>query len=98
MHRITLQEYEATLEYWSERHAGILQVERVAESVEKMPIILLKITDSSVPDEDKQVCLVTALHGGPGAFRHHDHICIWPSGSWAAAMRPPRPAAGRSCS
>ena len=65
VHRITLQEYEATVEYWSERHPGILQVERVGESVEKMPIFLLKITDSSVPDEDKQVCLVTALHGGP---------------------------------
>ncbi|MDE2928629.1 MAG: M14 family zinc carboxypeptidase [Acidobacteriota bacterium] len=65
MHRITLQEYEATLEYWSERHGKILQVERVAESAEKMPIFLLKITDSTVPDEDKQVCLVTALHGGP---------------------------------
>ncbi len=65
MHRITLQEYEATVEYWSERRPGILQVERVGESVEKMPIFVLKITDSSVPDEDKQVCLVTALHGGP---------------------------------
>ena len=65
MHRITLQEYEATLEYWSERHTGVLRVERVGESVEKMPIFLLKITDSTVPDEDKQVCLVTALHGGP---------------------------------
>ncbi len=65
MHRITLQEYEATVDYWSERHRGILQVERVGESVEKMPIFLLKITDSTVPDEDKQVCLVTALHGGP---------------------------------
>ena len=64
MHRITLPEYEATLDYWSERHSGILQVERVGESVEKMPIFLLKITDSSVPDEDKQVCLITALHGG----------------------------------
>ena len=65
MHRITLQEYEATLDFWSERHPGILQLERVGESVEKMPIFLLRITDSSVPDEDKQVCLVTALHGGP---------------------------------
>ena len=65
MHRITLQEYEATMEYWSERHTGVLRVERVGESVEKMPIFLLKITDSTVPDEDKQVCLVTALHGGP---------------------------------
>ena len=54
-----------TMEYWSERHTGVLRVERVGESVEKMPIFLLKITDSTVPDEDKQVCLVTALHGGP---------------------------------
>ncbi len=65
MHRITLREYEATLDYWSERHPGILRVVRVGESVEKMPIFLLRITDSAVPDEDKQVCLVTALHGGP---------------------------------
>ena len=65
MHRLTLQEYEATMDYWSGRHGGILQVERVGESVEEMPIFLLKITDLSVSDEDKQVCLVTALHGGP---------------------------------
>ncbi len=95
VHRITLQEYEATVEYWSERHPGILQVERVGESVEKMPIFLLKITDSSVPDEDKQVWPRHRTPRGSRTFRHHHHSASGPNGSSATAKRPPTPAASR---
>ena len=65
MHRLTRKQYEATLDHWAEKHNDRLAVEKVGESVEKMGIFLLKITDSAVPDEDKQIALLTALHGGP---------------------------------
>ncbi len=65
MHRLTREEYEATLEHWAEQHKDRLAVEKVGESVEKMGIFLLKVTDSTVADEDKQIALITALHGGP---------------------------------
>ena len=64
-HRLTREEYEATLDYWSERHAGILKVERVGESAEGLGIFLLTITDPDTPADDKQHALVTAMHGGP---------------------------------
>ena len=68
MHRLKRAEYAATLDYWQEKYPDHLQVERVGESVEKMGIFLLKITDR-VADEgahaDKQHALITALHGGP---------------------------------
>lgn len=65
MHRLTVAEYEATLRFWEQRHGDRLKVERVGESREGLGIYLLKITDGSVPDADKQIALVTALHGGP---------------------------------
>src|SRR5204862_290503 len=34
-------------------------------SGQSLPVYLLKITDSTVPAKDKQVCLVTTLHSGP---------------------------------
>jgi hypothetical protein len=65
VHRITLEEYEATLKFWARRHVGTLKVDRVGESVGGMGIHLLNVTDPSVNDELKQVVLVTSLHGGP---------------------------------
>ena len=64
VHRVTLEEYQATMKYWQKRHPKILHVEVVERSAEGLPVYLLKITDSSVPDEDKQVALITAMHGG----------------------------------
>jgi len=64
-HRLTLAEYEATLEFWVEQHPGWLSLERRGESETGMGIYLLRITDTTVPDGDKQVALVTSLHGGP---------------------------------
>ena len=65
VHRITAQEYEATLQFWKKRHPEILDVEKVGSSSEGLGIHLLTITDKKVADTDKQVCLITALHGGP---------------------------------
>ena len=65
VHRITQQEYEATLEFWAKKHPGVLAVDRVGESAGGMGIHLLTITDPDVDDELKQVALVTSLHGGP---------------------------------
>jgi zinc carboxypeptidase len=65
IHRITRAEYAETLRFWAEKHAEILAVEEVGKSGEDLPIFLLRITDAAVPDTDKQVCLVTSLHGGP---------------------------------
>ena len=64
VHRVTLEEYQATMEHWEKRHPKILQVAVMERSAEGHPIYLLKITDSTVSAEDKQVALVTAMHGG----------------------------------
>lgn len=65
VHRITLKEYEATLAYWAEQHPDILTVERIGVSQDGIPISLLTVTDRDADPADKQVCLITALHGGP---------------------------------
>lgn len=65
VHRLTQQEYEQTLKFWSERHPKILSVERVGASVQGLGIHLLTITDKSVHDGDKQIALIPCLHGGP---------------------------------
>lgn len=64
VHRLTLEEYQATMAYWEQHHPKILRVEVVERSAEGQPIYLLKITDFSLSDEDKQVALMTAMHGG----------------------------------
>jgi hypothetical protein len=65
IHRLTLPEYQATLEYWGGKFRDRLNVEQRGRSTSGFPLYLLKITDHAVLDADKQVCLVTALHGGP---------------------------------
>jgi hypothetical protein len=65
IHRITFEEYDATLKYWSEQHPGLFSFEKRGQSHDGQPVYLVKITDKSVPDDDKQVALVSALHGGP---------------------------------
>ena len=62
--RFTLAEYEVTLRFWAEKHAGVFSFEKRGASVEGLPIYLLKITDRTVPDMDKQVALITATHSG----------------------------------
>lgn len=65
IHQVTYPEYTATLDYWAEQHPDVVTVQRRGESHDHLGVYLVKITDSSVPDNDKQVTLVTALHGGP---------------------------------
>ncbi len=65
VHRITLEEYEATLKFWARQHSDIVTLDRVGESAAGLGLYLLKITDGDVDDELKQVALVTSLHGGP---------------------------------
>jgi hypothetical protein len=65
VHRISLEEYEGTLDFWTRKHPDILTTESVGTAGNGMKIHLLKITERSVPDTDKQVCLISSLHGGP---------------------------------
>ncbi|MDA7927003.1 M14 family zinc carboxypeptidase, partial [Verrucomicrobiales bacterium] len=65
VHRLTADEYEATLSYWEEKYDTLLEVERIGESREGMGIFLLKITDPESSAKEKQHSLITALHGGP---------------------------------
>jgi len=65
IHRLTWPEYEATLKYWTAEHPTLINLQKRGESHEGQPVYLLKITDSTVPDADKQVVMVSALHAGP---------------------------------
>ena len=65
LHRLTADEYEATIRHWQKRHPRILSVEVPGQTREGKSLYLLKITDPDVVDEDKQVALITALHAGP---------------------------------
>ena len=64
IHRLTLEEYAETLRYWSEKHAPLMKLETRGKSKEGLPIFLAKVTDPSVPDDDKQILLVTGMHSG----------------------------------
>ena len=64
IHRLTLEEYSETLRYWAEKYPQIMKLETRAQSKEGLPIFLVKITDPSVSDDDKQVLLVTGMHSG----------------------------------
>jgi hypothetical protein len=65
MHRLTSEEYAGTLQHWRKTHPDLVTLETRGLSGQNLPVYLLKITDSAVPDTDKQVCLVTTLHCGP---------------------------------
>ncbi len=63
-HQLTYAEYESTLKYWAAQHPSLATLQKRGESHEGLGVFLLKVTDAAVPDENKQVCLVSALHGG----------------------------------
>ncbi len=65
MHRLTWQEYEGTLQYWETKFPQWVTLDSRGISGQNMPVYLVKITDNSVSDADKQICLVTTLHCGP---------------------------------
>ncbi len=64
-HRLTWEEYEGTLRFWKSTYPQWVTLQSRGISGQNMPVYLLKITDSSVPDTDKQICLITTLHCGP---------------------------------
>lgn len=63
--RLTMREYEATLRYWQQRYPQLVTVQRRGQSADGLGVYLVRITEASVPDDDKQVALVSTLHGGP---------------------------------
>ena len=63
--RLTQEEYEGTLQHWRAKYPGTFTFQKRGESPEGFAIFLARVTDPTVPDADKQVCLVTALHSGP---------------------------------
>ena len=65
LHRLTAEEYEATLKHWRTKHPRLLKLETPARTREGAGIHLLKITAPETRDADKQIALITALHGGP---------------------------------
>jgi hypothetical protein len=65
IHRLTIEEYEATLNYWVDQYPSSVTLQRRGQSHDGLPVYLLRLTDSAVPDADKQVVMVSALHGGP---------------------------------
>lgn len=65
LHRLTWEEYLGTLTHWCQKHPKLARLETRGISGQNMPVYLLKITDTTVPSADKQICLVTALHSGP---------------------------------
>jgi len=85
--RPSLDEYVAALEHWSHKHPALMTLERRAESREGLPVFLVKITDSSVPDDDKLVVLSTALHSGAERTggTANLHLIEWLLGSSALA-------------
>src|SRR5688572_13701274 len=62
IHRLTFEEYDATLNYWAKQYPQLVTLQKRGEAHNGMPIYLLKITDSKVPDADKQVVMISALH------------------------------------
>ena len=65
LHRLTMQEYDTTLQGWRKRYPQWMTCQSRAMSGQNLPVYLIKVTDRAVPDADKQVCLVTAMHSGP---------------------------------
>ena len=60
----TIVEMEAGLHKWAEACPHTMKVETVGRSPEGLPMLLCRITDYTVPDEDKQVALFTTTHTG----------------------------------
>lgn len=65
IHKLTFPQYEATLNLWANKFKDRLSLEKIGATLEGTPIYMLKITNKDIPDDDKQVALLSALHGGP---------------------------------
>ena len=60
-----LEEIHEALRFWAEKNPGLMEVQVRGRSASGLPILLAKVTDSAIPDEDKQRVVVTGLHAGP---------------------------------
>ena len=60
----TITEMEEGLKQWAEARPHTMRVETVGHSPEGLPILLCRITDDAVSDDDKQVALFTTTHSG----------------------------------
>lgn len=54
-----------TLDLWEKKFKDRLSVEEIGKTAEGTGIFMLKVTNKKISDDNKQVALVTALHGGP---------------------------------
>ena len=57
-------EIETGLNDWAAKHPDALKVEIAGRTAEDRPLLVCRVTDYRVPDEDKQVALLTACHAG----------------------------------
>ena len=87
-HRLTKEEYIATLEFWDEKFGAMLTVERSGESAAGDGIYTIRITDPDSPAEEKQHSLITAMHGGPerSGTTACFHLIEWLTSDDAAAV------------
>jgi hypothetical protein len=65
MHRLTWEEYAGTLAHWRMAFPKVAVLEPRGMSGQNMPVYLLKITDPTVKNTNKQVLLVTTQQIGP---------------------------------
>lgn len=54
IHRITREEFDATLEFWSGEHPDTLKIETLGKTVGGAEIPMLILTDPAVDDAEKQ--------------------------------------------
>ncbi len=62
--RLTLKSYIGAVNYFAEKYPDFVTLEIPGRSPLGLPVYLLKFTDKRVPDDDKNIILVTAFHSG----------------------------------
>ena len=75
----TISEIAEGLASWAKRWPNRIQVETRGKTAEGRPILLVRVTDSTFPDTDKQVALLTSCHAGsePLATISLQHLTRW---------------------
>ena len=58
----SIAELEKGLQGWAKEHPKRIQIETLGTSGEGRPLLMAKVTDFNVPDDDKQVVLLTVTH------------------------------------
>ena len=62
--RLYLKSYIGTMNYFAAVHPDCATLEVRGRSPKGLPVYLLKVTDKSVPDDNKNVLLITGFHSG----------------------------------